>query len=350
MSLAMKFYLEKKRSHDAFIAKERSEFELGKKHLANMMGMQYESMTQEDIDKAIEYLFPSGLYAETARPMMKPPEEIYPRQKEAEFDVDGRPFDTFFYTGRPNYNQSLFDVVERIEDIVFFQDRMAALEARPEREQMLTDATLAGSRWKTKEEVEKMFFEDLKDANYDELMKALERLMQQPFSYRHREFLFQFREKIDMISSEADFLEPKFDEEGKAYIEAFGQRRTSCAKVRMTKPGTGKFTLIHADYPSHPQDISYFHAYRDRQQVMYPLQFTKLLGLVDLDVIVYEGGSSSQAGAIRYAISRCATSFVDEELTREMTIAGLLTQNIRVRERKKPGQEGARSKYTWKKR
>ena len=76
MSSAMKFYLERKRAHDSFIAKERSEFELGKKHLANMMGMNYEAMTQEDVDKAIEYLFPSGLYDEEARPKMKPPEEV----------------------------------------------------------------------------------------------------------------------------------------------------------------------------------------------------------------------------------------------------------------------------------
>lgn len=30
--------------------------------------------------------------------------------------------------------------------------------------------------------------------------------------------------------------------------------------------------------------------------------------------------------------------------------AGLLTPDPRVRERKKPGQEGARKKFTWKKR
>ena len=77
ISSAMKFYLERKKQHDSFIAKERSEFELGKKHLANMMGMNYDAMTQEDVDKAIEYLFPSGLYDEEARPKMKPPEEVY---------------------------------------------------------------------------------------------------------------------------------------------------------------------------------------------------------------------------------------------------------------------------------
>jgi len=74
--MAMKFYLEKKREHDSFIAQERSEFELGKKHLANMMGMEAEAMTQEDIDKAIDYLFPSGLFHPEARPVMKPPEDV----------------------------------------------------------------------------------------------------------------------------------------------------------------------------------------------------------------------------------------------------------------------------------
>ncbi len=37
----------------------------------------------------------------------------------------------------------------------------------------------------------------------------------------------------------------------------------------------------------------------------FAFKFTKLLGLVDVEVLVYAGGSSSQAGAIRYAISLC---------------------------------------------
>ena len=76
MSSAMKFYLKKKRENDLFIAKERSEFELGKKHLANMMGMTYETMTQDDVDRAVGYLFPSGLTFKDARPHLKPPEEV----------------------------------------------------------------------------------------------------------------------------------------------------------------------------------------------------------------------------------------------------------------------------------
>ena len=33
-----------------------------------------------------------------------------------------------------------------------------------------------------------------------------------------------------------------------------------------------------------------------------------------------------------------------------MKVAGLLTQDVRVHERKKPGQPGAREKFVWKKR
>merc|ERR1719458_1622354 len=39
MSSAMKMYLQRKREHDLFISKERAEFEVGKQHLAAMMGL-----------------------------------------------------------------------------------------------------------------------------------------------------------------------------------------------------------------------------------------------------------------------------------------------------------------------
>lgn len=81
VSSAMKSYMERKRRHDAFMAQERAEFELGRKHLANMMGVpDTEAMAQEDIDRAIQYLFPSGLQHPDARPVMKPPEEVSPDQ------------------------------------------------------------------------------------------------------------------------------------------------------------------------------------------------------------------------------------------------------------------------------
>lgn len=38
---------------------------------------------------------------------MKPPEEVFPQRKAAEFDESGRPFHFLFYTGRPYFYQIL---------------------------------------------------------------------------------------------------------------------------------------------------------------------------------------------------------------------------------------------------
>ncbi len=51
-----------------------------------------------------------------------------------------------------------------------------------------------------------------------------------------------------------------------------GQRKSSLAKVRVTKPGTGKFSVTHIDFPEVTNDITYFFSIKERHQVMYPLQ------------------------------------------------------------------------------
>jgi small subunit ribosomal protein S9 len=105
--------------------KQSTDFEIGKRHLANIMSMDADTMSQEDIDvsnslwihlcvllknrlvfqKAIEFLFPSGLYEPLARPIMKPPELVFPPKKAAEFDESGRPHHSLFYTLNPNFYQ-----------------------------------------------------------------------------------------------------------------------------------------------------------------------------------------------------------------------------------------------------
>lgn len=57
--------------------------------------------------KAIYYLFPSGLFVPGARPSMKPPSKVFEKIKPPQFDETGRPFNFLFYTSRPNYSQLL---------------------------------------------------------------------------------------------------------------------------------------------------------------------------------------------------------------------------------------------------
>ena len=53
MSRAMRYYLQKRRNYEEFIGHHQAEFDLGKQHLANMMGVEAKTMTQKDIDEAI---------------------------------------------------------------------------------------------------------------------------------------------------------------------------------------------------------------------------------------------------------------------------------------------------------
>ncbi|CAG2115994.1 unnamed protein product, partial [Medioppia subpectinata] len=108
ISKAMTAYLESAKQYDSFISDLNQEFETGRRHLANIMGTDAKHMTQQDIDKAIEYLMPSGLFSRRARPVMRPPTEIYPKKKTAQFDVEGKPFNSFFYTSQPNFYESSF--------------------------------------------------------------------------------------------------------------------------------------------------------------------------------------------------------------------------------------------------
>lgn len=81
---------------------------------------------------------------------------------------------------------------------------------------------------------------------------------------------------------------------------------------------------------------------------MFPLQFTNMLFKVDVEASVKGLGPSAQAGAVRHGISLALKSFVDPVMLEDMRLAGLLTKDRRVKERKKYGQEGARRKFTWK--
>lgn len=50
VSKAMKAYLTRATEHDEFMKTQNLEFQIGKRHLANMMGADPETFTQEDID------------------------------------------------------------------------------------------------------------------------------------------------------------------------------------------------------------------------------------------------------------------------------------------------------------
>ncbi|XP_042710485.2 small ribosomal subunit protein uS9m isoform X2 [Chrysemys picta bellii] len=289
---------------EAFIKNQIEEFNLGKRHLANMMGEDPETFTQEDIDKAIAYLFPSGLFEKRARPIMK---EIY----------------------------------GKLLDIQKYQDHLRAQGLLAENRKKIN---LIGSRWLIKEELEDMLVEKLSDHDYSTCIQLLERLVTLPCCGIEEEYVLKFRREL-AIQLKKMVIEPlQYDEQGVAFSTGEGKRKTSRATAVVYDHGSGKITVNGVDY------LCYFPVMQDREQLMFPFQFLDRLGIHDMVCTVSGGGRSSQAGAIRLASARALCSFISENEVEFMRQAGLLTPDPRIKERKKPGQEGARRKFTWKKR
>lgn len=62
ISKAMKSYLARAKEYEEFMKTQRHEYQLGKRHLANMMGEDPETFTQEDVDVSREIITIDSLY------------------------------------------------------------------------------------------------------------------------------------------------------------------------------------------------------------------------------------------------------------------------------------------------
>lgn len=123
---------------------------------------------------------------------------------------------------------------------------------------------------------------------------------------------------------------------------ATGRRKSAVARISMT-PGTGKITINKRPFEQ------YFTRETDRILFLIPLQMTNNLKKFDIDATVTGGGLTGQAVACRLGLSR-ALSACDQEHKTVLNKAHCLTRDSRMKERKKPGQKGARRKFQWVKR
>ncbi|XP_017291937.1 28S ribosomal protein S9, mitochondrial [Kryptolebias marmoratus] len=324
-----------------FIQEQIKEFEIGKRHLANMMGEDPENFTQEDIDRSIAYLFPSGLFNKNAQPLMKHPDDIFPKQRAVQWGEDKRPFHFLFYTGKQAYYSLMHELYGKILDLEKYQDRLRGKGLFSNDTKAIS---LGTSRWLTKEEIEVLLVEDISTPDYDRFIQLMMRLLSMPYCSLEEEFVMRYRQHLEAQSTNRTVPPLQRDDRGVAFSTADGQRKTSRSSVVLRDCGSGRITVNGQEY------VQYFPALQDREQLMFPLQFVDALGRFDLECTVSGGGRASQAGALRLAVSRALLGFVSEREAEEMRQAGLLTVDPRLRERKKPGQEGARRKFTWKKR
>ncbi|PIE03873.1 MAG: 30S ribosomal protein S9 [Acidobacteria bacterium] len=121
-----------------------------------------------------------------------------------------------------------------------------------------------------------------------------------------------------------------------------GRRKASVARVFM-KPGNGKITVNKKSIDT------YFCSDLLKMIIRQPLTLTETQEKFDIYVTVKGGGTSGQAGAIRHGISRALVGF-NQEFNKKLREAGFITRDARVKERKKPGQPGARKRFQFSKR
>jgi len=123
---------------------------------------------------------------------------------------------------------------------------------------------------------------------------------------------------------------------------ATGRRKTAVARIYLSL-GDGKVQINRREKEAYLPDESL------QIYMFQPLQIAGVEGKYDIQVFVKGGGLSGQAGAIRHAIAR-ALCQADADLRAPLKAAGCLTRDARMKERKKPGQPGARARFQFSKR
>jgi len=127
-----------------------------------------------------------------------------------------------------------------------------------------------------------------------------------------------------------------------AITNTSGRRKTSVARIYM-QAGQGNITINDRDMKS------YFSNELLENIVNQPLAILEQVGQYDIKVNVKGGGISSQAEAIRLAITKALVS--DNEETRPaLKKEGFLTRDPRMVERKKFGKRKARRSFQFSKR
>ena len=123
---------------------------------------------------------------------------------------------------------------------------------------------------------------------------------------------------------------------------ATGKRKNAIARVRLV-PGEGK--IIVNKRPAE----DYFPGQTLVRLIRQPLELLSLTGTYDIYANIAGGGIAGQAGALRHGIAKSLLE-VNPEYRRTLKSKGFLTRDAREKERKKPGQKGARKKFQYSKR
>jgi len=130
--------------------------------------------------------------------------------------------------------------------------------------------------------------------------------------------------------------------EAKAIFTGTGRRKTSTARIRIIE-GSGKLVVNEREFEE------YFSHENFAKQAYAPLLTVELRDKIDVVANVSGGGVAGQAGAVAHGIAR-ALQKLNAELRPALKKAGHIKRDPREKERKKPGQPGARKRFQFSKR
>nr|WP_294872516.1 30S ribosomal protein S9 [uncultured Pedobacter sp.] len=121
-----------------------------------------------------------------------------------------------------------------------------------------------------------------------------------------------------------------------------GRRKTAVARIYL-KEGNGTITVNGKDHKV------YFPTLPLQYIVNQSFEVSELVGQYDVTVNVAGGGVKGQAEAVRLAIAKAIVE-LDAEKKPALRAKGLMTRDMRMVERKKPGRKKARKKFQFSKR
>ncbi len=128
----------------------------------------------------------------------------------------------------------------------------------------------------------------------------------------------------------------------KEVTNATGRRKNAVARVFLVS-GAGKVEVNNLSLDA------YFPMESQRINVRKMFDVAETLRKYNVRATVKGGGKSGQVGALRLGIARAIIK-IDPALRKTLKIAGLLTRDPRMKERKKYGQKRARRKFQYTKR
>ncbi|MEC4672218.1 MAG: 30S ribosomal protein S9 [Nitrospirota bacterium] len=123
---------------------------------------------------------------------------------------------------------------------------------------------------------------------------------------------------------------------------ATGKRKNAIARA-WVQPGSGGIVV------NGKESSQYFTLLAQHAQIASPFEVINTIGQYQVQASVHGGGLSGQAGALRHAIAKALVQ-VNPEFRGPLKKKGFLTRDARIKERKKYGQKGARSRFQYSKR